>query len=79
MRLDILFFVVYYINEPYYDRMHMLMQTLKAKQLKKLRQSTVEPVLGALINFLSIKRLNARGLKQANKHVLMAALVYNLK
>jgi hypothetical protein len=28
---------------------------------------------------LSMKRVNTRGLQQANKHVLMAALAYNLK
>lgn len=67
------------IDKPYYDRMHTRMQTQKAKRMKKLRQSTVEPVLGTLINFLSMKRVNTRGLQQANKHVLMAALAYNLK
>lgn len=67
------------IDKPYYDRMHMRMQTQKARRMKKLRQSTVEPVLGTLINFLSMRRINTRGLKQANKHVLMAALAYNLK
>jgi len=39
----------------------------------------VEPVLGTLINFLNMKRVNTRGIRQANKHVLMAAMVYNLK
>ncbi|MBK7970371.1 MAG: hypothetical protein IPK08_16310 [Bacteroidetes bacterium] len=32
-----------------------------------------------MINFLNLKRTNARGIKQAMKHVLMSALVYNLK
>lgn len=67
------------IDKPYYDRMHIRMQTQKAKRMRKLRQSTVEPVLGTLINFLSMKRVNTRGIQQANKHVLMAALAYNLK
>ena len=39
----------------------------------------MEPVLGTLINFLNMKRVNTRGIRQANKHVLMAALAYNLK
>jgi len=67
------------IDKPYYDRMHARMQTSKAKTMRKLRQSTVEPVLGTLVNFLNMKRINARGISQANKHVLMAALAYNLK
>ena len=36
-------------------------------------------VLGTLINFLNMKRVNTRGMDLANKHVLMAALSYNLK
>jgi len=40
---------------------------------------TVEPVIGTLVNFTNMKRVNTRGIKQANKHVLMAALTYNLK
>jgi hypothetical protein len=54
-------------------------QTVKAKVLKRKRSSTVEPVWGTLINFTGMKRLNARGLKAANKMLLLAATVYNLK
>lgn len=50
-----------------------------AKRMVKVRSKTVEPVLGTLINFTNMKRVNSRGIKQANKHVLMAALTYNLK
>jgi transposase len=67
------------IDKPYYDQMHVRMQTYKAKIMKKLRSSTVEPVLGTLINFMNMKRVNTRGLELANKHVLLAATVYNLK
>jgi ABC-type anion transport system duplicated permease subunit len=45
----------------------------------KVRSKTVEPVLGTLINFMNMKRVNTRGIQQANKHVLMAAMTYNLK
>ena len=44
-----------------------------------MRSSTVEPVLGTLLNFLNMRRENTQGLELANKHVLMAALSYNLK
>jgi len=50
-----------------------------AQRMLQLRSSTVEPVLGTLINFLNMKRVNTRGIELANKHVLMAALTYNLK
>jgi hypothetical protein len=62
-----------------YDRMHAKLQTPKAKRMKKLRSSTVEPVLGTLVNYLGMRRVNTRGIEQANKCMLMAAIAYNLK
>jgi transposase len=67
------------INKPLYDRMHEKLQTQKAKRMKKLRSSTVEPVLGTLVNFLGMRRVNTRGIEQANKCMLMAGIAYNLK
>lgn len=67
------------IYKPLYDRMHVKLQSLYGKRILKKRSSTVEPVLGTMSNFLNLKRTNARGIKQAMKHVLMSALVYNLK
>jgi hypothetical protein len=67
------------VDKPLYDRMHQRLQTQKAKRMKKLRSSTVEPVLGTLINYLSMRRINTRGIKQANKCMIMAAVAYNLK
>jgi transposase len=67
------------IDKPYYDNMHVRMQTRKAKRLMKVRQSTVEPVIGTLVNYLGIKRVNSKGLEQANKCLTMAAIAYNLK
>lgn len=69
------------IHKPYYDRMHKKLTENPdyAKRMSKIRNKTVEPVLGTLINFLNMKRVNTRGIKQANKHVLMASLAYNLK
>ncbi|MGZ3778135.1 MAG: IS1182 family transposase [Mucilaginibacter sp.] len=67
------------LDKPYYDRMHIRMQTRKARILMKLRQSTVEPVIGTLVNYLGIKRVNSKRLAQANKCLTMAAIAYNLK
>lgn len=67
------------IDKEYYDKMHERLQTSYAKKMKKLRQSTVEPVLGTLINFLGMKRINTRGIAKANKCMIMAAIAYNLK
>jgi len=59
--------------------MHKRLQSDYAKKIMKKRGSTVEPVLGTMLNFLNLKRVNTRGVQQANKHVMMAALTYNLK
>lgn len=67
------------IHRPYYDRMHLKMQTPYAKKMSKMRSRTVEPVLGTLINFLGLKKVYTRGIIAANKHCLMSALCYNLK
>jgi len=67
------------VDKPLYDAMHKKMQTTYAKRISRIRSATVEPVLGTLINFLNMKRINTRGIKQANKHIIMAATCYNLK
>ena len=67
------------VDKPLYDRMHARLQTPKAKRMKKLRSSTVEPVLGTLINYLGMRRVSTRGIIQANKCMIMAAIAYNLK
>jgi transposase len=69
------------IHKEHYDKMHqkLTLNPEYAKRMSKIRSKTVEPVLGTLINFTNMKRVNTRGIKQANKHVLMAALTYNLK
>ena len=67
------------IHKPLYDAMHEKLKSKKAQRIFKKRGSTVEPVLGTMMNFLNLKRVNTRGIKQANKHVMMSALTYNLK
>ena len=69
------------IHKEYYNRMHKKLTERKsyAQRLYRMRCSTVEPVLGTLINFMNMRRVNARGLDLASKHVIMAALAYNLK
>jgi transposase len=67
------------IDKPLYEYMQQRVESRKGKQMKLLRSSTVEPVLGSLINYTGLKRLNTKGIKQANKCMLMAATAYNLK
>lgn len=67
------------VDKQLYDQMRERLQTSYAKRMKKLRQATVEPVLGTLINFTGIRRIWTRGLSSANKFMLGAAIAYNLK
>ena len=54
-------------------------QLKKVFDLQTLRQSTVEPVFGTLINFTGMRKINTRGIESANKVMLVAAMAYNLK
>ncbi len=67
------------ISKPLYDQMHQRMRTAKETQMRRLRSSTVEPVLGTLVNFTAMKQVNTKGLSRANKCMIMAAVAYNLK
>jgi len=68
------------VDKEFYDRMHAkLSKGNTAREMSRIRSRTVEPVLGTLINYRSMSRVNTKGLALANKHVLMAALSYNLK
>jgi hypothetical protein len=67
------------VDKPFYDRMHARLQTVNRERIKQLRSSTVEPVLGTLVNYLAMRRVNTRGIKQASKCIIMSAVAYNLK
>ena len=67
------------VNKHLFDDMHKRMQTKHGRSMMKLRQSTVEPVLGTLVNHRGIRRINTRRIQQADKCLLMAAVAYNLK
>jgi len=67
------------IDKPYYDQMHIRMQSKKATRLMKIRQSTVEPVIGTLVDYLGMRKVYSRGLDQANKYLTIAAVAYNIK
>jgi hypothetical protein len=62
-----------------YDRAKERAESIKGRIMKKLRQSTVEPVFGTLINYMGMKKINTRGIEQANKVMLMAGIAYNLQ
>ena len=67
------------ISKPLYDQMHQRMQTNNGVKMRRLRSSTVEPVLGTLVNFMAMGQVNTKGISLANKCMIMAAVAYNLK
>ena len=54
-------------------------QSRQGKRMKRLRQSTVEPVFGSLINYYGMRKVGVRGKAGAHKVMLMAATAFNLK
>lgn len=66
-------------DKPLYEYMKRRVESPKGQQMKLLRSSTAEPVFGSLINYTGLKRINTKGLEQANKCMLTAAAAYNLK
>lgn len=69
--------ITYYREE--YERVIARLKSRYGRKRKGLRQATVEPVLGTLINFLGLRKINTKGIQQAHKVLLLAATAYNLK
>ena len=69
--------ITYYMEE--YERAIARSRTRLGRRMKSIRQSTVEPVFGTLIEHLGMRKMNTIGIRQANKNMLMAAVAYNLK
>jgi hypothetical protein len=62
-----------------YQRAYLRQQSKRGKQMKKLRQSTVEPVFGSLTQYYGLNKIGVLGKAGANKVMLMAAIAFNLK
>jgi hypothetical protein len=65
-------------NEEY-QRAIARVNSKRGRALKVKRSSTVEPVFGTLTEFMAMRKVNTRGISNANKGMLMAAMAYNLK
>lgn len=69
--------ITYYKAE--YDRAIARVKSKQGRRLKRKRSATVEPVFGTLTQFLGLRKVNTRGIHNANKGMLTAAMAYNLK
>lgn len=47
--------------------------------MKRVRQSTVEPVFGSLVHHYGLNKINVLGKAAAHKVMMMAATCFNLK
>lgn len=65
--------------DPPYRRAWARQQSRHGQRMRRLRQSTVEPVFGNLIHHYGLRRVNTRGKAGAHKTMLLAAVAYNLK
>lgn len=54
-------------------------KSTQGRYMKGKRQSIVEPVFGALTQFMGLRKINTIGIKQANKVMHLLAIAYNLK
>lgn len=62
-----------------YERAIARVKSRKGQYYKRKRQSTVEPVIGVLTQYLGMRKVNTRGIHNANKQFIMSAIAYNLK
>jgi len=69
--------ITFYRDE--YERVIARLRTRWGRRMKGLRQATVEPVLGTLLNYMGMGKINTRGLELAHKGMLLAATAYNLQ
>jgi len=62
-----------------YRRAWQRQQSRRGQRMRRVRQSTVEPVFGSLIHHYGLRRMNVRGQAGAHKTMLLTAVAYNLK
>jgi hypothetical protein len=67
------------VYDEQYLRAYARQHSERGKQMKKLRQSTAEPVFGSLTQFYGLRKIGVLGKAGAHKVMLMAAIAFNLK
>ncbi|MGI4751717.1 MAG: transposase, partial [Janthinobacterium lividum] len=62
-----------------YGKAYARQQSKRGRQMKKLRQSTVEPIFGSLTQYYGLNKIGVLGKAGAHKVMLLAAVAFNLK
>ncbi|MFD1874802.1 transposase [Hymenobacter bucti] len=62
-----------------YRRAWYWQRTRQGQQIRRVRQRTVEPVFGSLLQHYGLRRANTKGQAAAHKAMLLSAVAYNLE
>jgi hypothetical protein len=62
-----------------YRRALARQQSRPGRRMRRLRQRTIEPVFGSLLQHYGMRRVNTRGRSSAHKTMLLTAIAFNLK
>ncbi|RZJ58184.1 MAG: hypothetical protein EOO55_01505, partial [Hymenobacter sp.] len=62
-----------------YRRALARQQSRPGRRMRRLRQRTIEPVFGSLLQHYGLRRVNTRGRNSAHKTMLLTAIAFNLK
>ena len=63
----------------HYRRALTRQQSRQGQRMRRLRQRTIEPVFGSLLQHYGLRRVNMRGRGSAHKTMLLTAIAFNLK
>jgi hypothetical protein len=64
---------------PHYRRALTRQRSRQGRSMRRLRQCTIEPVFGSLLQHYGLRRVNTRGRSSAHKTMLLTAIAFNLK
>ena len=65
--------------DAHYRRALARQQSRQGQYMRRLRQRTIEPVSGSLLQHYGLRRVNTRGRSSAHKTMLLTAIAFNLK
>lgn len=65
--------------DAHYRRALARQQSRPGRHMRRLRQRTMEPVFGSLLQHYGLRRVNTRGRSSAHKTMLFTAPAFNLK
>ena len=65
--------------DAHYHRALARQQSQPGQRMRRLRQRTIEPVFGSLLQHYGLRRVNTRGRTSAHKIMLLTAIAFNFK